>query len=223
MGKVCKLLEKYNTLGKSLCARVFRYSVWEAAIIEEVAINRALRYAERHGFPYVLYVCGFISVCHQAVTLPSPVLKNFENNKKEANIDLDLGSVNGQPWIICGAFLWHHATAINTHPYTSVWTIHTFIRTQAQESVCLQWSKTKPTVPTLLKGPLQQCRNHSFLRDAGHVFIRVHHEQSDLRSVLSSPRFGTHRPQFQRARGNTAPFLSLPVRPKWRGCDAMKR
>ena len=136
---------------------------------------------------------------------------------------------NMQGQMICAAFLWRHPFALKTHPYTIIWTKHSFIETQAQESACLQRSETKTTSPTRLKGTFQHLCHFSN-KIAGKSPLSqgrqtcLHLSTLQTQWCLISPAYALgHRPQLQRARGNAMPFLSLRVGTKWRGWDAMRR
>lgn len=116
-------------------------------------------------------------------------IKNMFSWKKFSNRET---TDNRQGQMICAAFLWRHPFALNTHPYTIIWTKHSFIETQEQESACLQRSKTKPTSPTRLKGTFQHLCHFSnkiagkprFLRDVRRVFIWARCKPSDVWLVL---------------------------------------
>lgn len=153
-------------------------------------------------------------------------IKNMFSWKKFSNRET---TDNRQRQMICAAFLWRHPFALNTHPYTIIWTKHSFIETQEQESACLQRSKTKPTSPTRLKGTFQHLCHFSN-KIAGKPPLSqgrqtcLHLSTLQTQRCLISPAYALgHRPQLQRTRGNAMPFLSLLFGTKWRGWDAMRR
>lgn len=76
----------------------------------------------------------------------------------------------------------------NTSPHSILLTIHVFMRTQAQESACLQRSKTTTHITHITKSHISTLKsflfkmwgNYRFLKDVRQVFIWVRCRHGDL-------------------------------------------